>query len=151
LKAFILISGIFLIASCGGSRELLEVRTYTLKEENFDEDGELLIRGEAQRLLYGAVTLEQRRERIGEYFTVRVREGASSAQPARIRFEYRQSSSGSQIKQANKSLNTTDKGVVEFAIKGKSYQSGGSVTSWRVSSYDGKGNLLDQKRSYLWE
>ena len=72
------------------------------------------------------------------------------SEPVRIVFEYRQAVSGSKVLTMVQERPGTAKGSVEFHVTGDAYLKGGRVLAWRMRLYRG-GDLVDTKRSYLWE
>lgn len=142
-----LLGSLFFLSSCG-SRDVLEVKQFTLRSLAETNPKDSLIRAEVQKRLYGAVTREEREARVGQYYSVRWRNAEN--EKVRIVFDYRQASTGAQIKTLSREITGKNEGVVEFAIAGENYEVGGRVLSWRVRVFDA-GKLLGEKRSYLWE
>jgi hypothetical protein len=108
-----------------------------------------MIRLEQQRLLYGAVDNEERRERFGNYFTIFWK--TKSRNPATVRLEYRQGNTGftTHVQEVQvdkpKSSNTT-----KFQITGDDYQKNGKVTQWKASIVE-NGAVVAEYQSYLWQ
>ena len=144
--------GVLGLVSCGGPKEMivLDVKEFHLKEIDPKIGESEVVRGEELKRLYGAVTPSQRRDRLGQYYTMRWDGPAGlEHEPVRMVFEYRQAATGSRILQMEQSFPAAAQGRAEFHVKGESYQKGGRVLSWRVRMYRGA-ELVETKRSYLW-
>ncbi len=141
------------VASCSTPKDSLQVQQYHLRESMFQENNDPMVRGEVQRRLHGAITLAERREKIGQYYTVSYcrsrEESQANAAPVKIIFEYQQAVTASAIKRMEKSVSCTDEQEVEFAVVGEDYAKNGRVLTWRVRVMEGE-QVLAEKRSYLW-
>jgi hypothetical protein len=108
-----------------------------------------MIRFEQQRLLYGAIENEERRDRFGNYFTIFWK--TKTRNPATVRLEYRQGNTGfnTHVQEVEvekpKSDNTT-----KFEVTGDDYQKNGKVTQWKASILE-NGSVVAEYRSYLWQ
>ena len=136
--------------SCVAVKDGLTVKQYHLREDMFDEDDDLMVRGEVQRMLHGAVTMEERKEKIGQYYHVTWKEQAQSQQPVQVVFEYLQAASGSNVKTMERKGNCHE-GRFEtyFSVAGQDYQKKGRVLAWRISAKRNNKELAS-KRSYMW-
>lgn len=108
-----------------------------------------MVMHEKSRRLYGAVSMEERRQRLGQYYTVLWNfEGGAKRE---ILFEYQQGKSGSLVKTIRRELKaSTHSGKEEFSVIGDNYFENGRVLCWRVSLIaDGK--TVSTSQSYLWE
>lgn len=142
--------GVLGLVSCGGPREVMAVKEFHLKEVEPKLGESEVVRGEQLKRLYGAVTPAQRRDRLGQYYTMRWHGPAGrESEPVRLVFEYRQAATGSKVLRMEQSYPGTEEGTAEFHVSGPAYQEGGRVLSWRVRMYRG-GDLVDTKRSYMW-
>lgn len=148
VKFFLLVIGfLFGVISCS-QQEALEVRQFHLRTTEVP-DGHEFIRGEVNQLLHGAVTLEERRRRLGDYYTVRWRE-VDGAGEVTILFEYRQEIGGALVRQKRVTLPSAVRGKVRFEVAGEEFQKRGRVLSWRVTLRKG-GREIGQKQSFLWD
>ena len=142
--------GVLGLVSCGGLEPGLDVKSFRLREAGEVGDENEVVRAERLRRLHGAVSMEEREARLGDYYTVRWNGPAGTeSQPVQIVFEYRQAATGSKILSMSQEHAGTATGSVEFAVRGEAYQKGGRVLAWRIRLYRG-GDLVDTKRSYLW-
>jgi len=114
-----------------------------------------MVRGDQRKHFYGAVTLEEQRQRLGQYYTLSwdlTREqNINNAQPVELIFLYRQGATGAQIKRKSYTYNRGVKaGKLEINIIGDNYLKGGRVLSWRAELRQGK-KLITSEESYLWK
>jgi len=137
-----------LLASCAADRAPLVVKTYQLRDQERDPDADPMARMEKHRRLRGAVSLEQRRERLGQYYTVLWNDPAAGA-PVTVTFEYQQG--GSRVKRMTRDFPADAvEGRAEFAITGDDFFENGRVLAWRVT-LDRGGNEVASRQSYLWQ
>lgn len=139
------------LVSCVGTNESLVVKQYQLRDQVRDNGGEPMVRMEKERRLRGAISMEERRQRLGQYYTLiwSDAKGVGSG-PVELVFEYRQGGTASQIKRATKQFAASDaSGVAEFSVIGDNYFENGKVLAWRATVLrDGK--EIAVRRSYLW-
>lgn len=148
LAVFPIVFGI----SCATQQDRVDVSIYHLKSLSPVDKDNPTVRSEQQKRLHGAVSLKERQNRMGQYYTVRwdVREKAIET-PVRVVFRYRQAATGSKVlKQEHKMESTVQKGITEFSIAGDTYKKSGRVLNWRIEVYSGS-KLLVSEQSYLWE
>ena len=104
---------------------------------------------ERRRLLYGAITGSDTRDRYGNYYTFFWR----SLRPAdlTVRLEYRQQKLGGLV-QAREVDYPAFKGsrVTRFAITGDDYREQGRVSAWRVLLIENHRAIVALGQSYLW-
>ena len=104
---------------------------------------------ERKRLLYGAITGSDIRDRYGNYFTFFWR----SERPANlsIRLEYRQQKLGAFV-QAREVDYPDARGsfITRFAVNGDDYLGQGSVSAWRVLIVEDHRVAVALAQSYLW-
>lgn len=149
MKVLMALLALLVVTSCG-SKEALVVKQFTVKEIGWNRnDDELMVRGEVQKRLYGAISQQEQEDRKGQYYSVRWR-ASPSGEPVRVEFAYRQAVTGSQIKRLQHQLPAGRTGVVEFSVAGESYRVGGRVLAWRMRLFQGE-TLLSEKQSFLWE
>ena len=142
-----------LLASCSfNDKEALAVRQFHLKSTQVSGDNAQMVRGEQQYRLRGALTRAQRRERLGQYYTIEWNTGSlvNGAQPTHIVMDYQQANSGSEKKRIQRQLQAGEyKGKTEFQIIGKNYHRYGRLLAWRVRLMSNS-EVLAEKQSYLW-
>ncbi|NNM30562.1 MAG: hypothetical protein HKO57_13665 [Akkermansiaceae bacterium] len=110
-----------------------------------------VVRAEKLKRLHGAVSLEERQNRMGQYFGVKW-DGppGRESEPVRLVFEFQQAATGSTIRRAEHLLPGTATGKAEFRVIGPAYLKGGRVLAWRLRMFR-SGDEVAVKRSYLWE
>jgi hypothetical protein len=140
-----------LLAGCAGTPQTLVVKQHTLRDQVTTSSEDPMVHQEKLRRLYGAVTLEERKERLGQYYTILWNSPETAGSQREIRFDYLQGGSGSRIKTMKRPLDIGQaKGKAEFSVIGKNYFDNGRVLAWKISLVvDGKSIASEQ--SYLWE
>ena len=139
------------LVSCSRTKDVVSIRQYHLRSISADTGGVDSLRAERLKRLYGAVSAEEMRTRLGHYYTIRWDGPPGSAgQPVRILFEYRQAATGSEVRSLEVKAPPGRKGVVELRIIGPRYLQGGRVLAWRLSFFRGE-QLVQTRQSYLWE
>ena len=136
-----------LLASCAGSNDALVVKQFTLRDQEPDKEKDPMVRNEKQRRLHGAVSMEERKGRLGQYYTAlwHADHGAEKS----IVFRYQQG--GSRIKEMRRDIPAgTAEGKEEFAIIGDDYFNNGRVLAWKMDLIVG-GQTIGSRQSYLWE
>lgn len=143
--------GLLLLGSCADPPEILVVKQHLLRDQTRDSDEEPMVRMEKERRLRGAISMEERRQRLGQYYTVLWSDPNGGGQgPVEVVFEYRQGASGSRVKRMTKSFPASDvRGTAAFAVAGDDYFTNGRVLAWQAKVLRG-GTELAAKRSYLW-
>ncbi len=113
---------------------------------------------ERQRLLFGAVTPNDERDRYGNYFTFfwNTRRSADLV----VRLEYRQARLGPMVQAREVPYPAASAGghKTEFQVTGDDYQVDGRVTAWRVLLVErtgaqpggAGGRIVALGQSYLW-
>jgi hypothetical protein len=138
------------LISCSASRNSLEVRQYHLRSLELERDMNAP-RAEQLNRFHGAVTDEERRNRLGHYYTVEWQGPEDhEGKPVRLVFRYRQAKAGSEIRQLVRSFPPGMKGKSELRITGPAYLNSGRVLAWHLSYYRGE-HLVETRQSYLWE
>ncbi|QTN34254.1 hypothetical protein HZ994_18650 [Akkermansiaceae bacterium] len=142
----------FLLAACSAPTEPLVVKQFTLRDQDTLKENDPMVRNEKLRRLYGAVSLEERKGRLGQYYTVIWSDtptGTTRKTGREIRFQYQQG--GSKVKTMTRSLEPgASSGKEEFAIIGDDYFQNGRVLTWKIDLLHG-GAPIASKQSYLWE
>ena len=139
------------LGACAGPPETLSVKQFLLRDQVRDEGEEPMVRMEKSRRLHGAISMEQRRQRLGQYYTIHWHDPAGAGQgPVEVVFEYQQGATASLVKRMRKSFPAaaTD-GIAEFAVIGDDYFQGGRVLAWKAM-VTRSGRELASRRSYLW-
>ena len=141
-----------LLAACAGPPQPLAVKTYRLMDQERDNSADPMVKMEKARRLHGAVSMAERRQRLGQYYTVVWHDPAGvGAGPVEVCFEYRQGSSGGQSKRLRREFPASaGEGVAEFAVIGDDYFNNGKVLAWRASVRRA-GRELAHRQSYLWD
>ena len=143
--------GLLGLVSCGGGPEVLEVKQFHLRDPKADLGENEVVRSEKLKRLYGAVSLEERRERMGHYFGIRWNgPPGRESEEVRFVFEFQQAATGSAIKRVEQVLPGTAKGATEFQVTGAAYLHGGRVLAWHLRMFRG-GEEVATRRSYLWQ
>ncbi|RPJ34854.1 MAG: hypothetical protein EHM17_05025 [Verrucomicrobiaceae bacterium] len=151
MQRFILILAAILLSACAGPRETLVVKQFRLSDQGRGASEDPMVRMEKARRLHGAVSMAERRQRLGQYYTLvwHDPEGAGTG-PVEAVFEYQQGATASRVKRMTKAFPASDdSGVAEFAVIGDDYFTGGKVLAWRASVWRG-GRELASRQSYLW-
>ena len=145
-----LMAALFL-GACAGPPETLVVKQFQLRNQERDTGEEPMVRMEKSRHLRGAVSMEERRQRLGQYYTLIWSDPNGAGQgKVEVVFQYQQGSSGSRVKRMTKTFPTADReGIVEFAVVGDDYFKQGKVLAWQATVSRG-GRELASKRSYMW-
>jgi hypothetical protein len=154
-RFFILISACFIVIGCSSKNCNLSVDKFTLRSIKIEDNNSAMIRGDQQKRLFGAVTLEEHKQRIGQYYTLTWNlidrpETQPLDQPVQLVFKYQQAVSGNVVKSISKTYpQGIPEGKWEINNIGYNYAKGGRILSWRAELYYGK-NLISAKESYLW-
>jgi hypothetical protein len=137
------------LAACSGPVEPLTVKQFTLRDQEMDSGGDPMVRNEKLRRLHGAVSVEERKQRLGQYFTVLWFDPKTVGFPREIIFRYQQG--GSRIKEMRRTLPTGQvQGKEEFSVIGDNYFQNGRVLVWKID-FTANGETIASKQSYLWE
>jgi hypothetical protein len=127
------------------------VKQFVLRDQERETFEDPMVRMEKARRLHGAVSMEERRQRLGQYYTLiwHDPDGVGKG-PVEVVFEYQQGATASRVKRMTKSFPASDaSGVADFAVIGDDYFTGGKVLAWRASVKRG-GKELASRQSYLW-
>jgi hypothetical protein len=142
---------VIFLGACAGPPETLAVKQFTLRDDQRETAEDPMIRMEKARRLHGAISMAERRQRLGQYFTLvwHDPDGAGFG-PVEVLFEYQQGGTASRVKRMSKVFPASDVGgAVDFAVIGDDYLTGGRVLAWRASVSRG-GRELASRQSYLW-
>ncbi len=110
-----------------------------------------MIAMEKARRLHGAVSLEERRKKLGQYYTLKWNDSVNSGQgAAKLIFQYQQGATGSRVKRMVRTFPAASvSGSAEFAVIGDDYFRGGKVLAWKATLLRGEKEIASQQ-SYLW-
>ncbi len=141
-----------LLAACAAPPETLVVKQSRLRDNELGPDSEPMARMEKERLLLGAVSNAEVRQRFGQYYTLIWHDPSGVGHgPVEVVFQYQQGATASLVKQIHQSFpSTAADGRTEFAIIGNAYLLGGKVLAWKASLRRG-GRELATRQSYLWQ
>jgi hypothetical protein len=129
-----------LLTACSTPR-VLEVSSRTRLQNVDPADQDLFLYDKASRIRYELrdLGIDQQREE----FYIRWR----PASVGLVKFEYRQIGKPNRI--GEQSYVPHRDATRVFQVQGEEFRSGGRVSAWRVSLWDGD-RLLAEKRSFLW-
>lgn len=151
MKVLLGLVAIAVLGSCAPDEPLV-VKTFQLRNARPGDSDDYMVRHEKQRRLYGAVTLDERAARLGQYYTLvwQDPEGVGQGEVELI-FEYQQGASASRVKRMVQAFPASDaSGKAEFSVIGKNHSEGGRVLTWKATLKRG-GRVIATKQSYLWE
>lgn len=138
-----------LIIGCAKTTDPLVVKMQTVRDQGMEREDDPMARHERIRRFHGAVSMEERAQRLGQYYTILWQ--AEAGLKKEILFEYQQAKTGSKIKTMRRQLDAAaSSGKEEFSVIGDNYYDNGRILTWRISLIvDGK--TTASKQSYLWE
>ncbi len=140
-----------LLAGCAGEKPALLVKQYTLRNQNTVEYDDPMVRQEKLRRLYGAITMEERKAKLGQYYTILWNHSENTGADRKIVFRYLQGGSGSLVKTMSRDLPTgSSRGKEEFGITGDDYFDNGRVLAWKTDLLINEQSVASEQ-SYLWE
>ena len=148
MKVFLSLLSLLMV-SCASDPQGLTVKQYHLRENMFEQNDDQMARGEVQRLLHGAVTVEERQQKIGQYYHVIWQQPVGKPEPIEVVFEYLQAGSGSKVKRLVQNGSVMLRSDAYFTIAGNDYRKNGRVLAWRVT-VKRSGSILASKQSYMW-
>ena len=143
---------LLLLGACAGPPEALIVKQFQLRDQNPTDTDEPLVRMEKERRLRGAVSLAERKEKLGQYYTLMWSDPAGTGQgDVEVIFQYQQGASASRIKRMTRTFGAGEaEGKAEFAVIGEDYFKNGRVLAWKATLQRGK-RVIATKQSYLWQ
>lgn len=129
--------------------EFRKVKRFINQPETFQETQNEMINYERNRVNFGALSADERRQRQGTYFDVFWR--AKRPADLTVRFEYRQAKLGNAVR-AQEIAYQQAKGPVKtsFAVIGDNYLWDGPVTAWRCLLIENN-RIVAFTQSYLWK
>lgn len=140
------------LGACSANRDPLTVKTFILRDQERDAGSDPWARMEKESRLRGAVSMEERRQRLGQYFTVLWSDPSPDrGAPVTVTFEYQQGKTASRIKRLHQVFPAADsRGRASFAVIGDDYIQNGRVLAWQVTVSRGDRKIATE-RSYLWQ
>ncbi|MAS95942.1 MAG: hypothetical protein CMO55_22280 [Verrucomicrobiales bacterium] len=126
-----------------------KVNPYHLQEGRIVKTEDRMLEFEHRRHLWGAVENSERRDLMGNYFTIFWK--TSTKNPVTVRFEYRQGSTGFDIKTQEEYVASPKRSnVTKFQVIGDDYWDSGKVTQWKASIIE-NGTVMAEYKSFLWK
>lgn len=143
---------VLLLGACARSPEALVVKQFQLRDQDPRTVDEPMVSMEKSRRLRGAVSMEERRGRLGQYYTLIWHDADGAGQgKVEVFLQYQQGATASLVKRMTRTYSpATTEGKAEFAIIGEDYFKGGKVLAWKATLTRG-GRVLATKQSYLWK
>jgi hypothetical protein len=140
------------LGACAGPPETLVVKQFHVRDQVRNSNDEPMVRMEKARRLHGAVSMAERRQRLGQYYTLLWHDPAGAGHgPVEVVFQYQQGATASRIKHMTRQFPASSgEGVAEFAVIGDQYFKGGRVLAWKATLRRG-GRELATRQSYLWQ
>lgn len=139
------------LGACAGPDNLLTVKQFYVRDQQDDQNIDPMVRSEKNRIFHGAVSMEERRERLGQYYTVLWNDAEGAGSDHTVVFEFQQGGSGSLIKKRTASFGGGESsGKASFSVIGDDYFKGGKVLAWKISLLRGK-EVVSTRQSYLWQ
>ena len=111
-----------------------------------------MVKMEKERRLHGAVSMAERRNKLGQYYTLIWNNPSGVGQGiVELTLEYQQGATASQIKKQVKHFPSSNSmGLGEFAVTGDDYFQKGRVLAWKATLRRGD-HLIATRQSYLWQ
>ena len=109
-------------------------------------------RSQATYLLHGAVSQQQRLQRLGQYYFVTWND-ANPEQAATLVMMYRQGKTGSAVLTKSISYPAGRKGGTQnsvFEFIGDEAKTKGEILAWKLVLKDNHGKTISERHSYLW-
>ena len=140
-----------LLNSCvatSGPVKITKVNPYHLESTLIVDTDDQMVEFEHRRHLYGAVTSEEYRAKMGQYYSVFWK--STTKQSVTVRLDYRQGGTGSQVLSKELFIAKPKRSnVTKFEVTGDEYRDGGKVTQWKASVIE-NGSVVAEYKSYLW-
>lgn len=142
-----------LAGGCAGTRPdspISKVQMHHMRSERLPGGVDQLIVSEQRKRLHGAITPRERRERLGNYYSVHWRV-AEEGGPVTVLFEYRQAERGSEVRRQEVVVpSPRGKQITHFQVTGPAYATDGRVIAWRITLLR-DGQPIAVETSYLWD
>ena len=152
VRSLLCLVAVVFLGACSDSPETLTVKQFQVRDQVRNPADNPMVRMEKQRRLRGAVSMEERRQRLGQYYTVRWNDPAGAGQgDVKVVFLYQQGATASRVKRMTRSFSSSStSGAADFAIIGDDYFNGGKVLAWKAVVTRGDRELAS-RQSYLWQ
>lgn len=152
MKHFHVLPALLLLGACAGPADPLVVKQFQLRDQVPKSVDEPMARMEKSRRLRGAVSLEERRERLGQYYTLIWNDTQGMGQgEVQVMLQYQQGATASLVKRMARNYPAaTAEGKTEFAVIGDDYFKNGKVLAWKATLTRG-GKVIATRQSYLWQ
>jgi hypothetical protein len=143
---------VLLLGACTGPSGPLVVKQFQLRDQAPNTTDDPLVKMEKERRLHGAVSMAERREKLGQYYTLIWEEPAGAGRgEVELIFQYQQGATASRVKRMVKSFPATEtKGKAEFAVIGSDYFKNGKVLAWKATLQRAD-KVIATRQSYLWQ
>ena len=143
---------VLLLGACAGPQQPLVVKQFQLRDQDTESTDEPMVKMEKARRLHGAVSMAERRNKLGQYYTLLWSDPAGAGQAeAELIFQYQQGATASRVKRMVRKFSPADsRGTAEFAIIGEDYFTGGKVLAWKATLQRGN-RVIATRQSYLWQ
>jgi uncharacterized protein YcfL len=140
-----------LLAGCSGPHQALTVQQFQLLDQNTLITDEPMVAMEKQRRLHGAVSMAERQNRLGSYYSMYWNDAAGKdTGEVELTFEFQQGATASEIKKITRKFPSSDaSGTAEFSIIGENYSKNGKVLAWKATLQRGN-RVISTQKSYLW-
>ena len=152
MRSLLSLVAVVFLSACSGTPEILTVKQFQVRDQVSNPTDNPMVRMEKQRRLRGAVSMEERRQRLGQYYTVCWTDPSGAGQgDVKVVFLYQQGATASLVKRMTRDFPASSaSGVAEFAVIGDNYFKGGKVLTWKAVVTRG-GRELASRQSYLWQ
>jgi|TARA_B110000908_G_scaffold171743_1_gene235660 hypothetical protein len=156
-RFFIILFTSLSVIGCSTENQHLSVDKFTLRSIKIEDSDAAMVRGDQQKRLYGAVTIAEHKQRIGQYYTLswnllnqeKLKTNHLN-RTIQLVFRYKRASTGNKIKTTSKSYPFgTKQGKWAFNNIGQNYATGGRILAWRAELIFG-GQIISTKESFLW-
>jgi hypothetical protein len=136
-----------LLGACAGQKapsSIRKVQMFHLKSVQPLDTKERMIQSETKKRMWGAISNTERRERLGNYYTVHWKT-SDTATPVKVKIDYRQANTGSKVfSQEMDYPSPARSNKTEFTVTGEAYHTQGCVVSWRIQ-------VIGEETSFLWD
>ena len=152
MKPFFSLLIVLCLGACAGPPEMLVVKQSQVRDQERKSGDEPMLRMQKERRLRGAVSMGDRRQRLGQYYTLLWHDPAGAGKgPVELVFQYQQGATASLVKRMSKEFPASAaEGRADFAVIGDHYFKGGKVLAWKAT-LQRAGRELTSRQSYLWQ
>lgn len=149
LRALSVTACLFTLACSTSHPRVLEVTGRTRLQDVDPNDKELFVYDAASRIRYEPqdLSIEDQREEFYVRWTSTPTPRSGPASITLVKFEYRQVAKPNTV--FEKTYTPQGDSARVFEVRGEEFRSGGHVSAWRVSLWDGD-QLVAEKKSFLW-